>query len=72
VGHINGEIAKALIGSHADNQLALDQALIALDGTENKTRLGANATLAVSMATAHAMAQASGCQQFCPSIGMDS
>ncbi len=38
VGHINGEIAKALIGSHADNQLALDQALIALDGTENKTR----------------------------------
>ena len=60
VGHINGEIAKALIGSHADNQLALDQALIALDGTENKTRLGTNATLAVSMATAHAMAQASG------------
>ena len=60
VGHINGEIAKALIGSHADNQLALDQALIALDGTENKTRLGANATLAVSMATAHAMALASG------------
>jgi len=60
VGHINGEIAKALIGSHADNQLALDQALIALDGTENKTCLGANATLAVSMAAAHAMAQASG------------
>ena len=60
VGHINGAIAKTLIGSHADNQLALDQALIALDGTENKTRLGANATLAVSMATAHAMAQASG------------
>ena len=64
VGHINGEIAKALIGSHADNQLALDQALIALDGTENKTRLGANATLAVSMATAHAMAQASGVPLF--------
>ncbi len=60
VGHINSEIAKALMGSHADNQLALDQALIALDGTENKTRLGANATLAVSMAVAHAMAQASG------------
>ncbi len=64
VGHINGEIAKGLIGSHADNQLALDQALIALDGTENKTRLGANATLAVSMATAHAMAQASGVPLF--------
>ena len=60
VGHINSEIAKALMGSHADNQLALDQALIALDGTENKTCLGANATLAVSMAAAHAMAQASG------------
>jgi len=60
VAHINGEIANALIGSQADNQIALDQALIALDGTENKTRLGANATLAVSMATAHAMAQASG------------
>ena len=60
VGHINGEIAKALIGTDAENQLALDQALIALDGTENKTRLGANATLAVSMAAAHAMAQASG------------
>ena len=60
VGHINGEITKALIGTDAENQLALDQALIALDGTENKTRLGANATLAVSMAAAHAMAQASG------------
>ena len=60
VGHINGEIAKALIGTDAENQFALDQTLIALDGTENKTRLGANATLAVSMAAAHAMAQASG------------
>ena len=60
VGHVNGEIAKALIGTDAENQFALDQTLIALDGTENKTRLGANATLAVSMAAAHAMAQASG------------
>jgi enolase len=60
VGHISGEIAKALIGTDAENQFALDQTLIALDGTENKTRLGANATLAVSMAAAHAMAQASG------------
>ena len=60
VGHINGEIAKALIGTDAENQFALDQTLIALDGTENKTRIGANATLAVSMAAAHAMAQASG------------
>jgi len=60
VGHINGEIAKSLRGAHADNQFAIDQTLIALDGTENKSLLGANATLAVSMATAHAMAQASG------------
>ena len=60
VAHINGEIANALMGLQADNQIALDQALIELDGTENKTRLGANATLAVSMAAAHAMAQASG------------
>ena len=60
VAHINGEIANALMGSQADNQIALDQALMELDGTENKTRLGANATLAVSMAAAHAMAQASG------------
>lgn len=60
VGHINGEIAKALTGTDAENQWALDHALIALDGTENKSRLGANASLAVSMATAHAMAQASG------------
>ena len=60
VAHINGEIANALMGSQADNQIALDQALMELDGTENKKRLGANATLAVSMAAAHAMAQASG------------
>jgi enolase len=60
VAHINGEISNALMGSQADNQIALDQALMELDGTENKTRLGANATLAVSMAAAHAMAQASG------------
>jgi enolase len=60
VGHVNGEISKALVGTPADNQSALDQALIDLDGTVNKSRLGANATLAVSMAAAHAMAAASG------------
>jgi enolase len=59
VGHVNGEISKALVGTHADNQSVLDQALIDLDGTSNKSRLGANATLAVSMAAAHAMAAAS-------------
>jgi enolase len=59
VGHVNGEITNALVGTKADNQTALDQALIDLDGTTNKSRLGANATLAVSMAAAYAMAAAS-------------
>ena len=56
VGHVNGEISKALVGTQADNQAVLDQTLIELDGTINKSSLGANATLAVSMAAAHAMA----------------
>ena len=56
VAHVNGEIARALAGRRADDQAALDAALIALDGTPNKSRLGANATLAVSMAAAHAAA----------------
>ena len=60
VGHVNGEISKALVGTQADNQSVLDQTLIELDGTINKSSLGANATLAVSMAAAHAMAAASG------------
>jgi enolase len=60
VGHVNVEISNALVGTKADNQSALDQALIDLDGTVNKSSLGANATLAVSMAAAHAMAAASG------------
>lgn len=59
VGHINSEIANVLVGTKADNQSVLDQTLIDLDGTVNKSRLGANATLAVSMAAAHAMAAAS-------------
>ena len=60
IGHVNGEISTALVGTQADKQSVLDQALIDLDGTINKSRLGANATLAVSMAAAHAMAAASG------------
>ncbi|MCC7257394.1 MAG: phosphopyruvate hydratase [Gammaproteobacteria bacterium] len=56
VANVNGEIAGALTGCPADNQAALDERLIALDGTPAKTRLGANATLAVSMAAAHATA----------------
>ena len=56
VGNVNGEIARALGGCRADGQAALDERLIALDGTPAKARLGANATLAVSMAAAHAAA----------------
>ena len=58
VGHINGEIAKAICGMRADEQAALDRKLIELDGTPNKGRLGANASLAVSMAAARAAAAA--------------
>jgi enolase len=58
VGHINGEIAKAICGMRADEQAALDRKLIELDGTPNKGRLGANAILAVSMAAARAAAAA--------------
>jgi enolase len=54
VANIQGEIASTLIGFSADDQFKLDETLIALDGTENKSRLGANALLAVSLATAHA------------------
>jgi enolase len=60
VAHVNGEIARAVIGMAADEQAALDERLIALDGTPNKQRLGANAILAVSMAAAHAAAAAHG------------
>jgi enolase len=61
VGHVNGEIRAALTGKDARDQAAIDQALIELDGTGNKGRLGANATLAVSLATAHAVANEEGC-----------
>src|SRR5437763_10984193 len=54
--HINGEIAAALHGKDAAHQAEIDRAMIALDGTSNKGRLGANAILAVSMATARAAA----------------
>lgn len=60
VASVNEEIAPALAGMDAADQGALDAALIALDGTANKSRLGANATLAVSMAAAHAAAHANG------------
>jgi enolase len=56
VGNVNGEIADAVRGRDAADQRALDRALIDLDGTENKGRLGANAILGVSMAAARAQA----------------
>ncbi|MEJ7824450.1 MAG: phosphopyruvate hydratase [Solirubrobacteraceae bacterium] len=56
VAHVNGEIAEAIGGLDALDQTALDRALIALDGTPNKSRLGANAILGVSLAAAHAAA----------------
>ncbi|RCX24890.1 phosphopyruvate hydratase [Thioalbus denitrificans] len=57
VEHINTEIRKLLVGRGAMDQSGLDQAMIALDGTANKGRLGANAILAVSMALAKAAAR---------------
>jgi enolase len=56
VAGVNGEIAQALAGADAADQEALDRALIELDGTANKSRLGANAVLGVSLAAAHAQA----------------
>ncbi|MCB1389034.1 MAG: phosphopyruvate hydratase, partial [Rhodobacteraceae bacterium] len=54
VAAVNGEIAEALVGFDATEQVAIDRALIELDGTENKSRLGANAILGVSLAVAKA------------------
>jgi enolase len=58
VGHINTRIRKAVTGLDASDQRAVDAAMIAEDGTSNKAKLGANAILAVSMATARAAASA--------------
>ena len=57
VEHINTEITESILGLDASEQAFLDKTLIELDGTENKSRLGANAMLAVSMAVARAAAQ---------------
>ena len=56
VGHVNNEIRDLLVGKDAADQQAIDRAMIALDGTETKSKLGANAILAVSLAAAHAAA----------------
>ncbi len=64
VDAVNGEIFDALVGMDAEDQRGLDEALIALDGTENKGRLGANAILGVSMAAAKAAAATTGLQLY--------
>ena len=56
VANVNGEIASSLLGQDASTQSGIDERLIKLDGTDNKSRLGANALLGVSLANAHAMA----------------
>ena len=60
VENVNTEISEAIIGLDAEDQAFIDRTLIELDGTENKSRIGANATLAVSMAVAKAAAEESG------------
>ncbi len=60
VEHVNNEIAQALIGIDASEQAYIDQIMIDLDGTDTKSRLGANATLAVSLAVARAAAEDAG------------
>jgi len=60
VAAVNDEISGALVGLDAEDQEDIDQAMIALDGTENKARLGANAILGVSLASAKAAAEARG------------
>src|SRR6185295_9949006 len=60
VANVNGEIAEAVAGRDATDQAGLDRALIDLDGTPNKSRLGANAILGVSLAAAHAAAAEEG------------
>lgn len=60
VENVNEEIADEIVGFEADDQRLIDQAMIALDGTDNKSRLGANAILGVSIATAKAAAQSAG------------
>ena len=60
LSHIDGELAEAVIGMEASDQKALDEKMIALDGTENKARLGANAILGISLAVCRAAALSEG------------
>lgn len=58
--NVNRDIAEALVGMDGENQYLIDKTMTELDGTENKSRLGANAILSVSLATAHACAASNG------------
>ncbi len=60
VENVNGEIAEAMVGLNALDQTSIDKMLIEIDGTPNKTRLGANAILGASLAMAKAAAEATG------------
>lgn len=64
VENVNEEINDALEGVFADDQITVDQIMLELDGTDNKSRLGANAILGVSLAVAKAMAEEQGCSLF--------
>jgi enolase len=64
VGHVNGAIADALVGLDATNQREIDAVLLELDGTPNKSRLGANALLGASLAVARAAAEAVGLELY--------
>ena len=64
VANVNSEIAKALVGTPANDQAVIDATLCALDGTDNKSRLGANAILGVSLAVARAVATSRGVSLF--------
>ena len=70
VDNVNGPIASALSGADATHQEIIDQTMLALDGTPNKSKLGANAILGVSLANAHAVAQERGLPLY-KSIGGD-
>ena len=71
VGNVNGPIASALVGTDSSSQQAIDELMLALDGTANKSNLGANAILGASLANAHAVANERGLPLY-KSIGGES
>lgn len=72
VANVNGELASRVVGMDAENQEELDRVMIELDGTPNKARLGANAILGVSLASAHACANEKGVMLFEYLMGKES